>query len=120
MNKRLLLFPLIFALALTACTVASGQGPAMSTADDAVEKTTSQGAPSTLPDESPIPTEQAPPATVSQATASQPPEVPAAAVLPVLEPAPSWTNDVWINSETPLPLEDLRGKVVLLEFWTFG
>lgn len=41
-------------------------------------------------------------------------------LLPVLGPAPSWENEVWINSETPLPLEELRGKVVLLEFWTFG
>jgi hypothetical protein len=38
----------------------------------------------------------------------------------VIEPAPSWNNEVWINTETALPLEDLRGKVVLLEFWTFG
>ena len=44
----------------------------------------------------------------------------ATAVLPILAPAPAWNNDVWINSEAPLPLEDLRGKVVLLEFWTFG
>lgn len=45
---------------------------------------------------------------------------PAAAALPIIGPAPAWDNDVWINSETPLPLEDLRGKVILLEFWTFG
>ena len=33
--------------------------------------------------------------------------------------APEWTNDTWINSE-PLRLKDLRGKVVLIEFWTYG
>ena len=44
----------------------------------------------------------------------------AISALPVIGPAPEWSNDVWINSEAPLPLEDLRGKVVLLEFWTFG
>jgi hypothetical protein len=26
----------------------------------------------------------------------------------------------WINITQPLSLEKLRGKVVLLEFWTFG
>jgi hypothetical protein len=25
----------------------------------------------------------------------------------------------WLNTSRPLSLEDLRGKVVLLEFWTF-
>ncbi len=33
--------------------------------------------------------------------------------------APEFTNDTWINSE-PLRLKDLKGKVVLLEFWTYG
>jgi hypothetical protein len=35
-------------------------------------------------------------------------------------PAPELTNEVWLNSEQPLRLESLRGKVVLLEMWTFG
>ena len=34
-------------------------------------------------------------------------------------PAPELTNEVWINSR-PLRLADLRGKVILLEFWTQG
>jgi hypothetical protein len=34
-------------------------------------------------------------------------------------PAPELTNDTWLNSE-PLRLADLRGKVVLIEFWTYG
>ncbi len=25
----------------------------------------------------------------------------------------------WINTNHPLSLKDLRGKIVLLEFWTF-
>ena len=33
--------------------------------------------------------------------------------------APEITSPAWINSE-PKSLNDLRGKVVLVEFWTFG
>ena len=33
--------------------------------------------------------------------------------------APALSHGDWINSE-PLELEDLRGRVVLIEFWTFG
>lgn len=34
-------------------------------------------------------------------------------------PAPELTNEVWLNSE-PLTLADLRGNVVIVEFWTYG
>ena len=34
-------------------------------------------------------------------------------------PAPDIMSSTWINSE-PLKMEDLRGKVVMVEFWTFG
>ena len=34
-------------------------------------------------------------------------------------PAPSWHNTSWLNTDQPLTLESLRGKVVLLNFWTF-
>ena len=33
--------------------------------------------------------------------------------------APELASTTWINSD-PLKLQDLRGKVVLLEFWTYG
>ena len=33
--------------------------------------------------------------------------------------APEISNDIWINSE-PLTLKSLRGRVVLIEFWTFA
>ena len=34
--------------------------------------------------------------------------------------APELTNQLWLNTDRSLRLEDLRGKVVLLEMWTFG
>ncbi len=34
-------------------------------------------------------------------------------------PAPEISNEIWLNSE-PLRLAELRGKVVMVEFWTFG
>ena len=40
--------------------------------------------------------------------------------LPNLGPAPEWTNEVWLNTDQPLLLADLKGKVILLEMWTFG
>lgn len=40
--------------------------------------------------------------------------------LPDLGPAPELKNDTWLNADEPIRLTSLRGKVVLLEFWTFG
>ena len=34
-------------------------------------------------------------------------------------PAPNINNEIWLNS-APKRLKDLRGKVVMVEFWTFG
>ena len=35
-------------------------------------------------------------------------------------PAPEIDADVWLNVDAPLRLADLRGKVALIEFWTYG
>jgi hypothetical protein len=40
--------------------------------------------------------------------------------LPDLGEAPELTNQVWLNTDVPLRLADLRGNVVLLDMWTFG
>lgn len=34
--------------------------------------------------------------------------------------APELTNQIWLNTDQPLHLENLRGQVVLLDMWTFG
>ncbi len=57
------------------------------------------------------------------AAASRVPTGVAPVSLPPLDdagPAPEIDNDIWVNSDVPLTLASQRGKVVLLEFWTFG
>src|SRR5437879_10930089 len=34
-------------------------------------------------------------------------------------PAPELTNASWLNADRPLRLAELRGRVVLLNFWVF-
>jgi thiol-disulfide isomerase/thioredoxin len=46
--------------------------------------------------------------------------MPKLASLPDLGPAPELMNDTWLNVDSPLRLADLRGKVVIVEMWTFG
>jgi thiol-disulfide isomerase/thioredoxin len=53
---------------------------------------------------------------VSQPAASQSER----ALLPDYGPAPEFHDSVWLNSARALRLADLRGRVVLLEMWTFG
>jgi len=36
-----------------------------------------------------------------------------------LAPAPAWRNGSWLNTDHPLTLAELRGRVVLLNFWVF-
>jgi thiol-disulfide isomerase/thioredoxin len=43
----------------------------------------------------------------------------AAAAGAVPSPAPAWHNQSWLNTEKPLTLESLKGRVVLLNFWVF-
>ena len=47
------------------------------------------------------------------------PPGPEAFTVRVGQPAPEITGGPWINSE-PLSMEKLRGRVVAVEFWTFG
>ena len=43
----------------------------------------------------------------------------ATAEIPVGRTAPEFAAGAWINSE-PLTLQQLRGRVVLIDFWTYG
>jgi thiol-disulfide isomerase/thioredoxin len=53
------------------------------------------------------------------AGALSPPETEALRGTGVGQPAPEITGGPWINSE-PLSMPALRGRVVLVEFWTYG
>ena len=47
------------------------------------------------------------------------PTVPAT-LLPDMGLAPDFDNEIWLNTDQPQNLANLRGRVVLVEFWTFG
>lgn len=47
-------------------------------------------------------------------------EAPESEGLPIIRPAPELENEVWLNTDEPLRLADLRGQVVLIDMWTFG
>lgn len=68
-----------------------------------------------------IPTPTVEPAIAATTTAAQlsPEQVALLAKLPSQGIAPELQNETWLNS-VPLTLATLRGKVVIVEFWTFG
>ncbi len=57
---------------------------------------------------------------LASGTVVPPSRAPIQVDLSDLGAAPEILNETWINSETPVTLASVRGKVVLLEFWTFG
>lgn len=40
--------------------------------------------------------------------------------LPDLGLAPELENEIWLNTPHPLRISEQRGKVVLLDMWTYG
>lgn len=73
------------------------------------------------PTTEPAPTAPPPDTPTAQPTAEQPPTPePIKADFPNLGVAPEIENEVWLNTDEPVTLASQRGKVVLLEFWTFG
>lgn len=55
-----------------------------------------------------------------QSAASSAPAASKRADLKDYGSAPELTNETWLNTDKTLRLADLRGKVVMLEMWTFG
>jgi thiol-disulfide isomerase/thioredoxin len=53
------------------------------------------------------------------ASPSLTPKTAIASAYPDLGPAPEIAGKVWLNTDAPLRLADLRGKVILIEMWTF-
>lgn len=47
-------------------------------------------------------------------------EISRRADYPDLGTAAELVGDTWINVDAPLRIADLRGKVILLDMWTFG
>jgi hypothetical protein len=127
LKKLQCLLPLLLgAFVMTACAVGNKPETAVPPTAAPMEPSASQE-PTKSENQDPANISENNPALPGLPATVQPPEdnpTPTAASvlapLPVIAPAPSWHNDTWINSDAPLPLEDLRGKVVLLEFWTFG
>jgi hypothetical protein len=123
MKLATLLLLILATTGAVGCTAQGGQNTAVSQIADPLDLSAAEeaavsgdrqepaeGLPtSTITPESPAPTE-----------AAMPTSTPTPAPLPVISPAPGWDNETWINTDGPLLLEELRGKVVLLEFWTFG
>lgn len=69
-------------------------------------------APVLIPTNTPTPEQNA-------GTALTPAQQQLLARLPALGTAPELQNEIWFNSD-PLQLSALRGKVVMVEFWTYG
>jgi hypothetical protein len=72
------------------------------------------------PPREPVPTDRVEPAQVTAAPIAPTKTSGYRSDLPDLGKAPELNNEVWLNTDRPLRLSDLRGKVVLIDMWTFG
>src|SRR3979411_1246674 len=58
--------------------------------------------------------------TASMGTVYRRPNLPAGGKFLAIHAPALPTDAVWLNVERPLTTDDLRGRIVLLDFWTFG
>lgn len=109
MRWMILVFTTIF---LGACAGPSGPQPAPLGPARPTEAPTQEAQPPLPP--TPAPLDTARPAATPTIEVAR-----FRADLPDLGAAPELNNEVWLNTDQPLRLADLRGKVVLLDMWTF-
>ena len=104
----------IFLLLVSGCAGASAP-PAPAT--QAPQPTTARVEAATAPPAEPAPTQAMPSPTPPPAAQAPPPTPTRRPTGPL---APAIASDVWLNTNGPLAWDSLRGKVVMVEFWTFG
>ena len=108
-HTRIAAAPFVLSLLLSGCSSPSLATPAA----QILEQTPSQSQSTT---QSQSFTQSQP---LSDTAAVLTPEQQLLASLPNRGAAPELFNETWLNSP-PLKLAELRGKVVLIKFWTFG
>lgn len=108
-HARIAAAPFVLSLLLSGCSAPSLATPAA----QILEQTPSQSQSTT---QSQSFTQSQP---LSDTAAVLTPEQQLLASLPNRGAAPELFNETWLNSP-PLKLAELRGKVVLIKFWTFG
>ncbi len=91
----------VLGLMLTACSPALRAVPSVTRPDGVTAPAPKNTTPAASPEATAVPRQEA---TVQ---------------LPDGPLAPALNNDTWLNSK-PLLTADLRGRVVLIDFWTFG
>jgi thiol-disulfide isomerase/thioredoxin len=93
----------LFAVLLAGCGLAAGRAGQNTGMKDSLEQKVTGN------------TTASPTVQVSKPSPSSvtPPDLPGYGLAPELE------NSIWLNVDHPLRLQDLRGKVVLLDMWTF-
>lgn len=126
MNRRLPLLWLGMGMLLAACSAPS---PNASRITQPVAATVAASTPTRTPSvvlkRTPAPASTAKPHTATDTPMpTLTPSAPTPTVPPApandFGPAPELRTETWLNTDQPLRLADLRGQVVLVDFWTFG